>query len=202
MPLYLHIFEPRYKLMIGECIRESKPFGVVLIKSGQEIGEIGETHMVGTTAHITQVKRLEGGEMNIASVGQSRFKISSTHLRNPYLTGLVEDFPLSNLQDSCIPSYVRKLTPMVKKYLNIFAMLGNVDFKLEKLPDDPVTLAFLTAVVLNVPAKDKQMLLMHDDLALLLKTEHIMLAREALILKHLIEKGPHWRDESGLFSPN
>jgi len=97
---------------------------------------------------------------------------------------------------------VRKLTPMVKKYLNIFAMLGNVDFKLEKLPDDPVTLAFLTAVVLNVPAKDKQMLLMHDDLALLLKTEHIMLAREALILKHLIEKGPHWRDESGLFSPN
>ena len=38
MALPLHVFEERYKLMIGECIRDSRPFGVVLIKSGPEVG--------------------------------------------------------------------------------------------------------------------------------------------------------------------
>ncbi len=202
MPLYLHIFEPRYKLMIGECIRDSRPFGVVLIRSGHEVDHSAETFTIGTTAHITQVKRLEGGEMNIAAVGQMRFKINTFNHQKPYLIGQVEDFPLVNTQDPCIPKYARKIGPMVKKYLNIFAELGNVDFQLEKLPEDATTLAFLTAVVLNVSAKDKQQLLDVPDLAALLKAEHAMLTREALILKHLIEKGPHYRDETGLFSSN
>ena len=36
--LPLHIFEERYKLMINRCIDESAPFGVVLIKRGDEVG--------------------------------------------------------------------------------------------------------------------------------------------------------------------
>ena len=38
MTLPLRIFEERYKLMIGECIDNQLPFGVVLIKEGQEVG--------------------------------------------------------------------------------------------------------------------------------------------------------------------
>ena len=36
VPLPLHIFEQRYRLMIGRCIEEQKPFGVVLIREGVE----------------------------------------------------------------------------------------------------------------------------------------------------------------------
>ena len=44
MPLGLHIFEDRYKLMIGQCVQERRPFGVVLIRSGQEaLGPSGGT---------------------------------------------------------------------------------------------------------------------------------------------------------------
>jgi Lon protease-like protein len=202
MPLHLHIFEPRYKVMIGECIRDSRPFGVVLIRSGYEVGATAETYDTGTTAVITHVKYLEDGEMNIATVGHTRFKISAMHHHKPYLTGLVDDFPLEKTDDPCIGSIARRIAPMVKKYVSIFAELGNSKFQVDKLPEDPVALAFLTAVVLNVPAKDKQHLLTSPDLVSLLRAEQKMLAREALILKHLIENGPRWRDDPGMFSPN
>jgi len=34
----LHIFEPRYRLLIRRCIERQRPFGIVLIKSGAEVG--------------------------------------------------------------------------------------------------------------------------------------------------------------------
>jgi Lon protease-like protein len=202
MPLYLHIFEPRYKLMIAECLEESRPFGVVLIRKGHEVGSPVETYEIGTTAHITHVKHLEGGEMNIAALGHRRFLVKSVSHAKPYLTGHVTDYPLSNPHDAASKAIARQLAPMVHKYLDVFANLGNLDLKLEKLPEDPVTLAFLTAVVLNVPAKDKQTLLGIPDLVALLRAERRMIAREARFLKHLIENGPRWRDDSQLFSPN
>ena len=42
MPLPLHIFEERYKAMIGDCVEREQPFGIVLIKEGQEVGDPAE----------------------------------------------------------------------------------------------------------------------------------------------------------------
>ena len=39
MPLPVHIFEEQYKGMIEDCLDRDKPFGVVLIKEGQEVGD-------------------------------------------------------------------------------------------------------------------------------------------------------------------
>lgn len=202
MPLYLHIFEPRYKLMLGECIREQRPFGVVLIRSGSEVGSGAMTYDVGTTAHITHVKPLAEGEMNIASVGQSRFRILSTHNKYPYLSGIVEDFPLENVRDPQTRIATRRVAPMIRHYLETFAKIGELDFSIDKLPDDPSTLAYLTAIILNIPAADKQHLLEVPDLPQLLHLERKMLGREAMILNQMVENGPRWRDDPGLFSPN
>ncbi len=202
MPLYLHIFEPRYKLMIGECIREQRPFGVVLISEGTEVSPNVSIYSVGTTAYITQVKPLAHGEMNIASVGHSRFRILSTHNRYPYLSGLVEDFPIADQHDARIPTLVNRLTPLIKRYLNIFAALGQVEFKMDRLPDDPEMLAYLTAIVLNVPPPDKQRILEIPSLPEMLTAEYHLIRREALFLKHIVEKGQRWRDDSNPFSPN
>src|SRR5258708_12127045 len=65
MALPLHIFEERYKLMITECIRDSRPFAVVLIPSAHEVGPDATIHTVGTTAHISQVENLNDGRVNI-----------------------------------------------------------------------------------------------------------------------------------------
>jgi Lon protease-like protein len=202
MPLYLHIFEPRYKLMISECIREARPFGVVLISEGTEVSPNVSIFNVGTTAHITHVKPLAHGEMNIASVGQSRFRILSTHNRYPYLSGIVEDFPIENRDDARIPELVSRLTPQIKRYLDIFAALGEVEFKMDQLPDDPEMLAYLTAIVLNVPPINKQRILEIASLPEMLSAEYALIRREALFLQHIVERGSRWRDDPNPFSPN
>ena len=88
--LPLHIFEERYRLMIGRCIDERAPFGVALIRSGEEAGEAAEPHDVGTTARIARVQRLPDGRMNIVAIGRRRFRIVATDSTEPYLLGDVE----------------------------------------------------------------------------------------------------------------
>jgi Lon protease-like protein len=88
--LPLHIFEPRYRTMVGECIEQERPFGVVLIERGSEVGDGAVPHSVGVTAQITGVDRLDDGRLNIVCVGQDRFRILDTSSARPYLTGDVE----------------------------------------------------------------------------------------------------------------
>src|SRR3989304_3919132 len=71
----LHIFEDRYKRMINACIENQTNLGVILIKSGVEVGGPAEPYLMGTEAKITQVKRLEQGKMNLMAVGIRKFQI-------------------------------------------------------------------------------------------------------------------------------
>ena len=65
MPMPLHIFEERYKAMIGECVNREEPFGIILIKEGQEVGGPADPVKIGTTARIAQVERLDEYRVNI-----------------------------------------------------------------------------------------------------------------------------------------
>jgi Lon protease-like protein len=90
--LPLHIFEERYRLMIGRCIERREPFGVVLIREGRETGAATVTRLaaVGTTAHIRQASRYADGRMDIVTVGTRRFHIDALHAtREPYVLGEV-----------------------------------------------------------------------------------------------------------------
>lgn len=201
MSLQLHIFEERYKLMIGRCIQSSQPFGVVLIRTGHEVGPGATIHEIGTTAHITQVDRLDGGRMDIESLGYKRFKISELRHDEPYLVGVVEDFPLQNVRSPETRLITTKLRPILQSYLDLFASIGNVE-KMKDLPNDPETIAFLTAIMLKLTAKDKQELLATPDLVDLLRSEYRILHREAQLLKLFVEAGSRWRDDNKPFSDN
>src|SRR3982751_2871548 len=89
MPLKLHIFEERYKLMISRCYQSGQPFGVALIKSGQDVGGRAEPFMVGCTAIISEMEPLPGGRMNIVAVGRERFVAHGFRYDQPYLVAEV-----------------------------------------------------------------------------------------------------------------
>src|SRR5947209_7299372 len=84
-PLTLHIFEERYKEMVSRCIAEDIPFGVVLIREGQEAGAPAVPFEVGTTAQIVSVEKLLQGRMNLIAVGRKRFRLLDTSHARPYL---------------------------------------------------------------------------------------------------------------------
>src|SRR3990172_1239116 len=88
--LPLHIFEERYKQMIRHCLEEKTPFGVMLIRKGNEVGEPAEPFAVGTTAHIARAEHLQEGRMNLICLGGQRFRLLKTLRSEPYLVGEVE----------------------------------------------------------------------------------------------------------------
>src|SRR5713101_4286452 len=95
--LPLHIFEERYKQMIGQCLEERAPFGVLLIRSGSEAGGNAEPFEVGTTAHIGRVQHLDDGKLNLICQGGHRFRTTKTIESQPFLLAEVE--PLDTTAD-------------------------------------------------------------------------------------------------------
>jgi Lon protease-like protein len=91
--LPLHIFEPRYREMVGHCLETGSPFGVVLIRDGREVGPLaGHIADVGTTAAIRQASRYPDGRLDIVTVGETRFRVVSVDSASQaYLVGTVEE---------------------------------------------------------------------------------------------------------------
>jgi Lon protease-like protein len=85
-PLPLHIFEERYKEMIGECLESKSEFGVVLAKENS----IGS---VGCTADITSVtKRYDDGRLDIETTGRRRFEVLFVNDEKSYLRAAAQFF--------------------------------------------------------------------------------------------------------------
>ncbi len=81
----LHIFEPRYRELIDECIEDGEEFGFVLA-----IGD-GAVHEVGTRARVAQVIAvLDDGSMNIIVEGGVRFRLLELTSGRSFTTGIVE----------------------------------------------------------------------------------------------------------------
>ena len=159
MPISLHIFEERYKRMIGDCVTKRQPFGVVLIKRGPEVNGSAEPQAVGCAAHIAQLQPLADGRMNLIAIGQERFYIHTLHHDKPYLVGTVENLPLRRGSEENTAVHTRQLHHLLIEYLELLAEMGQVEFDLEKLPTDPLELAYLTATLVQAPAPQKQTLL-------------------------------------------
>ncbi|HVC01018.1 MAG TPA: LON peptidase substrate-binding domain-containing protein [Steroidobacteraceae bacterium] len=73
-PLGLRIFETRYIDMVRRCLRESRGFGVVLIRSGREAGP-AEFADIGTYAKIVDFHQLADGLLGLSCVGERRLRI-------------------------------------------------------------------------------------------------------------------------------
>lgn len=202
MPLPLHIFEPRYKVMINRSIEEAAPFGVVLIRTGQEVGGPSVPYDVGTSAFVTQVERLPGGRMNINTVGYQRFRIRELRHDRPYLVGLVEDFPLDATETPGMIELVRVVRDRLQEYLAVLVDVLDTPYDFTSLPDDPAALAFFVAIVLNVPVTDKQDLLAMRDLGSVLAAEANFLGRETNLLAFMARHERLTADRPTPFSDN
>ena len=91
VPVPLHIFEPRYKEMITECLEQKKTFGIVRTK---EKGFMN----IGCTADIINIlKKYPDGRMNILAEGQKRFEVLQVNQQRAFLQA--EVFYLDDEED-------------------------------------------------------------------------------------------------------
>ena len=203
-PISLHIFEPRYKLMVERCLQDGQPFGVVLIRQGVEaFGPLAEPYPVGCTAQITQVENLGDGDMDIVAIGIERFQIAKLAHDKPYLVGRVRSFPLRREDPLSLTQAGQRLRPWVERYLSILIQASeNAEFDLSRLPDDPVALAYLAAAVVQIPLDQKQELLATDRAITFLTRIGAIYRREVVLLRAILERDADEDLAQHLFSLN
>lgn len=193
MPINLHIFEERYRLMINRCIDEQLPFGVVLIQKGEEaLGPLAEPHQVGCTARIIHVERLNQGRMNIACLGQERFHILSVDETSfPYLVGEVQLQPIPEWPSDELELLGERIQQQLYRFIHILGKVRGEDLQRQELPQNTVLLAYMAATLLQIPAFEKQTLLESETMEQFYRNLLSILGRELLLLEMIASKtGP------------
>jgi Lon protease-like protein len=140
----LHIFEERYKLMIGECIEEEREFGIVWL-ADDGLKEIG------CSARVSRVlERFDDGRMNVLVEGSSPFRLLRRIEDLPYPAGDIELLEDTAEADAGAADAARR------RYADLVAEV--TDERPE--PDELAKLdAYGMAATLDVALEAKQMLL-------------------------------------------
>jgi Lon protease-like protein len=90
IPLPLHIFEPRYKEMITECLAQQRAFGVVRAVE-EELAEVGCTAEI-----VSVVKEYPDGRFDLVTEGRKRFELLRVNQERSFLQGeilVIQDEP-------------------------------------------------------------------------------------------------------------
>jgi len=184
--LPLHIFEPRYRQMIADCLQTDRTFGVVLIREGPEAGGLATPYDVGTTAMIQDIERLDDGRMNIVTVGHERFRIQDyDSATKPYLVGRVAPWPWHE-DATTQPELSDAVQRRLERYVELFAQASDSNFQLNLSPQHPTALAVLAAVVVQVSLEQKQVLLEIPSVSELLRNLNQLLRQENRALQIML----------------
>jgi Lon protease-like protein len=188
-PLPLHIFEDRYKTMIGECLQAKaagkglQEFGVVLLK-GQAVSAVGCTARI-----INLTRQYEDGRMDILTVGKRRFEILLTNEDRPYLQGAVdyfEDEGPDAPSDAAAELAIERFREAMRKLRHAAEMPVH-------LPRPYRYLSFRIAAALPLDLGFKQQLLTLRD-----EPERLMLVQRALeILMNQLEQVQQSQKKAG-----
>jgi uncharacterized protein len=130
-PLPLRIFETRYIDMVSRCMRDGSGFGVVLIRSGREVGP-ADIFDVGTLAKIEDFHQLPDGLLGLSCVGERRFKIADKRRQADGLNIGQVDW-IANEVSRPVPQHLAFLPELLQ---NVLPQLGEVYTDIEMHLDD------------------------------------------------------------------
>lgn len=144
-PLPLHIFEPRYKEMIAECLEQKKLFGMVRAKENA-VAEVGCSAMI-----LNVMKRYEDGRMDISSEGRQRFAIVELNHDRSFLQAEISWFD----DEEPAPLPGKQSETALELHEQLFAVLGQ-DAEIDR---NKIHLSFQLASQLPVDLDFKQAIL-------------------------------------------
>lgn len=111
--LNLHIFEPRYKQLIGECLAGKKPFGIPAVIDNK-------LQEYGTAAHIKEIITVyDNGEIDIKTEGGKVFRILEVVKKIPdkLYNGAIVNYPVNTAQGS--DDIMRRVVVSVKELFTL-----------------------------------------------------------------------------------
>jgi hypothetical protein len=175
--LPLRIFEVRYMDMAKACLKEGSPFGICLIREGQEVGAPAVPEAVGCLARIAECDMEELGILKVTAEGLERFRIVSSEVnRSGLIVGEVERHePEGEVRDA---AGLAESADFLRK---VIAGIGEQRFASPLRFDDASWVGFRLAEILPLRNDAKQRLLELTEPALRLAILYRFLRQQKLV---------------------
>jgi uncharacterized protein len=185
--LPLHIFEPRYRVLMFDITREGAvpEFGVVLIERGFEVGGQDERFSTGTVARVAQAGELPDGRWVLSAVGTRRVEVEEWLPDDPYPLARVTDRPELPWPGGAADELLGSTEQLVRRTLALTAELGEATPPATiTLAAEPEVAAWQLIAVAPLGPFDKQKLLEIDDHGERLRRLAEMAEEERMVLAY------------------
>ncbi|MBA3895323.1 MAG: LON peptidase substrate-binding domain-containing protein [Gemmatimonadales bacterium] len=161
-PLPLHIFEPRYRRMLADCLEGDRRFGIT--PAGRDDAMPGPG-TVGCVAEIRVNQELPDGRANVVVLGADRFVLTrALEDAAPYFVALVQPFDDEPGSEPPEES-VGRLREVFAGYYALLRQLNDVEPEDTTLPDEPRDLSFHVSAAIECDPGVKQRLLVERSTA-------------------------------------
>jgi uncharacterized protein len=188
--LPLHIFEPRYRALVKDCLAGDGEFGVVLIERGQEVGGGDVRFGVGTLARIVQTAELPDGRWLLDAVGTERFRVTEWLPDDPYPLAMVEALDEAAADGSAEAAERRTTVErLLRQVLALQVELGlPAPSAVRTLDENPDVAAFEAALLSPIGPMDAQKVLeAPGTVARLTLLETVLQDAKELLERRMIE---------------
>lgn len=174
--LPLRVFEQRYMEMTRNCLREEKPFGVCLVRGGNEAGETAIPEPVGCLARISDWNMPRSDVLNLEIVGLQRFSIQHRQSgKDGLITATVT--PIAAEPAQPIPPSLRACVTVLQR---IVEQVGENSFHPPLQFEDAAWVGYRLAERLPLKLRVKQSMLEMNDSTMRLRILQDFLVRQGL----------------------
>ncbi|OGW62254.1 MAG: hypothetical protein A2V83_02285 [Nitrospirae bacterium RBG_16_64_22] len=159
--LPIHVFEPRYREMVSDCMAGERVIGMVLLREGWEAGYRGNPPIygVGCLGRMVDVRKLEDGRFNVLLRGLERFTIREERFDRSYRQARVEAHMVDQDPVATLPDRLtRELMDATRSYFERSRQMETFQEILD-LDLDRVTLLHTLSMGLDLTVIEKQFLL-------------------------------------------
>jgi Lon protease-like protein len=175
--LPLRIFEVRYVDMAKECLKSSSPFGICLIREGEEVGTPAVPEPIGCLARIDECDVEELGVLKVRVEGTQRFRIVGSEVdKQGLIVGEIEEIAVE--PEALGAPGMAECGDFLRK---VIAGIGSERFAEPLRFDDASWLSFRLAEILPLRNDIKQKLLELTDASLRMGILHRFLRQQKLI---------------------
>jgi Lon protease-like protein len=147
MPLPLHIFEPRYRIMLARCVNEKIEFGIILA-TGTELAKIGCTAEI-----VEKLKEYPDGRVDILCEGRALFRPIEVLNEKEYQEAIADYLP-----EDILPSDSEQEAQLIERFQVCHVLVFGQPWVVSSR-DNELSLAFQMAARLPLELEVKQNLL-------------------------------------------
>jgi Lon protease-like protein len=159
-PQLLHIFEPRYRQMLADCLEGDRRFGLSFVKTEGAVDPEPEPGRVGCVALVRESRMLADGRSNILAVGEERYVLREyVRSRVPYRVAIVETFDDDDLAAPQVDELGAQARAQFAKFISGMHLLSDRPAPPIPLEGSPQAMSFQIAAALELEGEVKQELL-------------------------------------------